>query len=215
MTDHAPHRPDAADPRAAELPATGPTRPEIRGRAVGTVLMAFFALVWTAWGLSTGVPAAIQNTGRVVSALCFLFLLGLAFMAFRRSASLRQGSVDYQAHRVGRSFGIVVGAEFLGLFVVSAVLGRTGHPEVIAPVVCLGVGIHFFPLRRLFAVPLYDATGLTLCVIAIATVIVAPLSGNPALWTLLPGVGAAITLYATGALLLRPSHLRGPAMPTR
>ncbi|MGW0228475.1 hypothetical protein ACWDWO_09200 [Actinopolymorpha singaporensis] len=96
----------------------------------------------------------------------------------------------------------------------SAVLGRTGRPEVIAPVVCLGVGIHFFPLRRLFAVPLYDATGLALCAIAVATAIAAPLSGNAALWTLLPGVGAAITLYATGALLLRPSYLRGPARPT-
>ncbi|SDR83293.1 hypothetical protein [Actinopolymorpha singaporensis] len=96
----------------------------------------------------------------------------------------------------------------------SAVLGRTGRPEVIAPVVCLGVGIHFFPVCRLFAVPLYDATGLALCAIAVATAIAAPLSGNAALWTLLPGVGAAITLYATGALLLRPSYLRGPARPT-
>ncbi|MET9022460.1 hypothetical protein ABZV93_21020 [Actinopolymorpha sp. NPDC004070] len=235
MTEHAPHRPGAAEPQTgaqmgarmgaqptgghntapfgADAPAAGLARPEVRGRAVGIVAMSAFALVWTAWGPSTGVPPAIQNAGRIVSALCFLGLAGWAVLAFRRSASLRPGRDDYQSQRVGRTFGIVVGAEFLGLFVVSAILGRTGHPEVIAPVVCLGVGIHFFPLRRLFGVRLYDATGLAMCAIAVATAIAAPLSGNTALWTLLPGVGAAITLYATAALLLRPSDLRVPDRP--
>ncbi len=202
-------------PSKADAPAAGLNRPEVRGRAVGIVVMSFFALGWTGWGLSTGVPAAPRTAGLVVSVLCFLSLVGWAVLAFRRSASLRPGSGDYQSQRVRRTFGIVVGAEFLGLFVVAAILGRTGHPEIIAPVVCLGVGIHFFPLRRLFGLPLYDGTGLAMCVIAIATAIAAPLSGNDALWTLLPGVGAAITLYATGALLLRPSYLRVPARPAR
>ncbi|MFD2078404.1 hypothetical protein SAMN05421678_11454 [Actinopolymorpha cephalotaxi] len=212
MTEHARHHPLATDPHATGAPAaTGLARPEVRGRAVGIVVMSFFAFGWTGWGLSTGVPAGVANVVRIVSALCLLSLLGWAILAFRRSASLHPGTTDYQSRRVGRTFGIVVGAEFLGLFVVAAVLGRTGHPEVIAPVVCLGVGIHFFPLRRLFGVRLYDATGLAMCVTAIATAIVAPLSGNTALWTLLPGLGAAFTLYATGALLLRPSDLRGPS----
>jgi hypothetical protein len=46
----------------------------------------------------------------------------------------------------------------------------------------------------------YHATAAAMCVLAVVTFALAP--ADPALWTLLPGVGSALTLYATCGLLL-------------
>ena len=76
---------------------------------------------------------------------------------------------------------------------------------MIPAVVCAGVGIHFIPLARLFHVPAYYVTAGALCLIAIATFAIAPATSTAALWTLLPGIGAALVLYATCGVLLRQS----------
>jgi hypothetical protein len=73
--------------------------------------------------------------------------------------------------------------------------------------VCAGVGVHFIPLARLFHVPAYYVTAGALCLIAIATFAIAPSTSTPALWTLLPGIGAALILYITSGVLLRQSAL--------
>jgi hypothetical protein len=102
--------------RATARPAGEPSRAGIRGRAVGVVVLAYFALAWTGWGMSAGVPAVVEVPVIVVAVLCF-----------------------------------------------------------------------------------------ALCVLAVCTALLAPVTGIPALWTLIPGVGAARTLYVTAALLLRHS----------
>ncbi len=104
-----------------------------------------------------------------------------------------------------RGFGLIVAAEWIGLFVIAGILGATGHAVVIPAVVCAGVGVHFIPLARLFHVPAYYGTASALCLIAIATFAIAPSTSTPALWTLLPGIGAALVLYATCGVLLQQS----------
>jgi len=65
---------------------------------------------------------------------------------------------------------------------------------------------------RLFHVPAYCVTAGALCLIAIATFAIAPSTSTAALWTLLPGIGAALVLYATCGVLLRQSaRLAAPA----
>lgn len=194
-------------------PTLGPSRAEVRGRAVGTVVLAYFALAWTGWGMSVGVPTTVEASVIAAACLCFLVLVGRAVVAYRRAAPLPPGHDSHRGRKIGRRFGIIVAAEFIGLSVAAAILALSGHPEPIPTVVCLGVGIHFFPLRRLFNVAIYDRTGIALCFIAVATALVTPLTGTPALWTMLPGIGAALTLYITGALLLNPQHLRRPLPP--
>ncbi len=60
-------------------------------------------------------------------------------------------------------------------------------------------------------------TGAALCCIALATALFAALTSHPALWTMLPGFGAALTLYTSSALLLRTSlgQLNRSNPPTR
>jgi hypothetical protein len=81
-------------------------------------------------------------------------------------------------------------------------------------VICAAVGLHFIPLARLFDVPLYYITGAVMCLVA-ATTMALGSTGSPAtLWHLLPGFGAALTIWATSAGLLAWSGLFGISTST-
>lgn len=192
------------------------TRAQVRGYASGITVLAIFALAWTSWGLSTDLPAFIAISITAAALLCFLVLLGGAIMIFRRARAVASGAdAAIRVKGMGRRFGIIVGAEIVGLVVVFRVLAVTGNERFIPAAVCLGVGIHFVPLRRLFHAPVYNLTAAALCALALATVPVALLTGQTALWTMLPAFGATLTLFTTSALLLHAQHplRREPATP--
>jgi hypothetical protein len=179
----------------------GPIREELRGRGVGMMVLSFFGLGWASWGLADGVAAGVDTAITVVAVLCAVAAVVGAVLLFRRSASAPSGADALRARPAGKRFGFIVAAEFIGIFVIARVLAVTGLTELIPAIVCLGVGIHFFPLTRLFNVPIYHYTGGALCLITLATVVLAPLTGQSALWTMLPGLGAALVLFTTSALL--------------
>ena len=201
-----------------------PAAAEVRGRALGVTLLAFFALAWVGWGTGGHLPAVPQ-----VLVVVFAALLSVAVTTFgwglagrtatetspRRPAvgsepdpevgSTGSASRVQPGRNISRTFGLIVAAEWIGIFVIAGILGATGHAAVIPAVVCAGVGVHFIPLGRLFHVPAYYVTASTLCLVAVATFVIAPATSTAALWTLLPGIGAATVLYATCAVLLRQS----------
>ena len=187
--------------------ATTRPDPELRGRAIGVTVLSFFALAWLGWGTGGHLPNGPQVGLMVLAAAISIAVSAYAWSLFRRGRAVpvdRGGGVD-----VGRSFGLIVAAEWIGLGVVAGVLGGTGHPNVIPAVIAAGVGIHFVPLARLFHVREYYATGALLCLIAIATLILAPATSTPQLWTLLPGLGSSVVLYTTCVVLLRQSRAIG------
>ncbi|MBP0457405.1 DUF7010 family protein [Streptomyces montanisoli] len=186
--------------------AAAPHPAELRGRAAGTGIMAFFALAWTGWG-TTGVPAgtgkALVGAGAVVTVVFFVLAVRL-----HRSAALLPVPTDdpltEQAVRgTGRRFGVVLGLEWGACGVIAAVLGATGHPEAIPALIALIVGLHFLPLATLFHVDGYRVTGWVMCAVAVAGALLAILTSTRALWAAVPGLGSALILYLTSAYLVR------------
>lgn len=181
-------------------------RAELRGRASGMIVLAWFGLAWTGWGLSEGFGPGVEVPVLAAAGLCFAGLVAVAITLFRRARTYPAGD-PVRGREIGRAvgwrFGLIVAAEFIGLFVVARVLAVLGATELVPLIVCLGVGVHFFPLARLFHVPVYVRTGVALCALAVLTAVLAPLLGAPVLWTALPGFGAALTLYVTAALVPR------------
>ena len=178
------------------------TRPEQRGRAAAVLVLAVFALNWSSWGLSAGLPRGVALPATVLAVVCFVVLLVAGVQAWRRASGPPPGTGRLRGRAVGRRFGVVVALELVGLCALALALGRLGLTHLVPAAFCLGVGLHFFPLARLFHVRLYDVSGGALCLLGLATVVLAPLTGVAALWTALPGLGAALTLYATCARLL-------------
>lgn len=174
---------------------------ERRGRAVGASVLAVFAFAWTAWGLSAAAASAVRRPMLGAAALASLALVLGATSVFRRATSTPSGEPATRP-ATGPRFGLVAGLQFAAIPVGSLLLARVGHSRVIPAFICFVVGLHFFPLRRLFGVTFYARTGTALCLVAFTTVLLAPLTGHPTLWTMIPGLGAAATLYATGAVLV-------------
>ena len=196
-TDPTVHQPEAV-PTAS--PATAMSRPEARGRASGVAVLAFFAWAWSAWALSDA-PPVLQRAVPVPVVVISVALLVLSALLYRRSAAASPDVEVANRGRVGRRFGSVVAGEFIGLVALAVLAGATGHAVAIPAVVCLGVGVHFFPLARLFGVALYTAAGVGLCVAAIAAAVLALATGSDAWWVTVSGFGAAVVLYATSIRL--------------
>lgn len=182
------------------------SRERLRGSAVALLVVGGFGFGWAGWGTSTGVPMAVRVPILVLAAIGLVCCILLARRLFRQAGQAAPDTDKDGGRRIQRRFAIIVGVEFVGLFVIARILSATGHPEAICAVVCLGVGVHFLPLAKLFSVPTYVATGLAMCVFAIVGVGAALGTGNDNLWTIIPGLGASLTLFTTAfALRLLPS----------
>jgi len=69
--------------------------------------------------------------------------------------------------RIGKWFGIILGAEGLGIFVGINIVTNLGYPNLVIPTIALVVGLHFFPLAKVFkrTVDYYLASWATLVAI--------------------------------------------------
>lgn len=198
-------------------PAAGPhpgiSRAELRGRASGAGVMAFFGLGWMACGV-TDMPV---TPGRAVLAVGAVVSITFAVLGFRMGrgaagAPTAGGPTADRKKKAGLIFGLVVVAEWVAIYAVARVLVATDHTEAIPAFVAAVVGVHFFPLARLFGIRAYLLTGAAMCVAAVAAAVLAPLTSTPALWTALPGFGSAAALYATSVYLLRTPVRRSVAV---
>ncbi|MEV0775709.1 hypothetical protein ACIBLA_24520 [Streptomyces sp. NPDC050433] len=183
------------------------SRAELRGRATGAGVMAFFGLGWLACGV-TDMPL---TAGRAVFAVGVVVSITFAVLGSRMSRRAADAPTTGEPtaarkKKVGVRFALVVVAEWVAIFAIARVLVSTDHTEAIPAFVAAVVGIHFFPLARLFGVRAYHVTGAAMCTSALAAAVLAPLTSTPALWTALPGFGSAAVLYGTGVHLLRAGH---------
>ena len=141
----------------------------VKGIATGLCMMAFFTLLWS--GIAFG---GLHETNYWFFLLAFpvfavLFvikaikLFGMAkfFPPLTSEADLAEEK------RMGKWFGIIFGAEGLGIFVGINIVVNLGYPDLVIPTIALVVGLHFFPLAKVFkrTVDYYLASWATLIAI--------------------------------------------------
>ncbi|MGH2583381.1 MAG: hypothetical protein ACRDJE_00535 [Dehalococcoidia bacterium] len=160
----------------------------------GALLLALFALVWAATGIS-----GIGNDAAVLAAR----LLALLVTAVVALLVLRADSTGTDRPRGvpedwRRRFNLVSIIQFTVIGVAVAVLVMTGRPMLIPATVCLIVGAHFVPLARIFDQQLFAWTGAALCMVAtVGYLTVVAVDGAAA--RAVVGVGAAVLLWGTAA----------------
>jgi hypothetical protein len=111
-----------------------------------------------------------------------------------------------EEQQIGRRFAWVFGAEVLAFALVNAVIGVTRDFELMPPLNLIVVGIHFFPLARIFCVSRYHVTRLLFCVIPILTLLVIPkrfVVGHALAWYVVPSLGCGLVASLTAAGGLR------------
>jgi len=172
---------------------------------MGIVVCAVMGLTWggTALGaLSAVVALPLLAVGVACSAV---LVAGARRMRHAATMLPVPSSPGLDLSQGRHQFNLVVAGEVAAIFVAVIVLGRSDHGEWIPATICLVVGLHLIPLARLFGVRLYYATAAALCLVAATTMVLGAAGAPEALWQLLPGIGVALVLWATGATLLATS----------
>lgn len=165
-------------------------------RRRGAIILSLFALIW-----AIGVPGVESMVGTLAVIVMSLAITGgTVLMALRGDPSRTTSRSRLVPSDWQRRYNLVGLAEAVTIGLAIAVLVLMGLPVLIPPAVCLVVGIHFFPLARIFDQPQYWWTGVGLCIIAVLGVTTMALGSDDASRAVV-GYGAAAILWATSVHL--------------
>jgi hypothetical protein len=171
----------------------------VQGRGIGVMFLAFFGSWWMAAGLNT-IP------GMKLSVLTGVVLIGLGLFAAgwrqlrraKQQTSTREvidASIEAHRTKVFRNVNIAQWSACILLVVVLNILQRG---EWIVPGIMLVVGLHFFPLAKLFRYQAHYVTGSALVALASSYPLLA--ADGPA--SAVGPIGAAMILWASAAGML-------------
>jgi hypothetical protein len=124
----------------------------IRGTATGLLMMAFFTCLWS--GIAFG---GLQLSIYKFALIIFLFLIilfivyAIKFFGIAKHFPASLSAEDAaEKKKMGKWFGIIFGAEGLGIFLAVNIVINMGHPDLIIPAIALVVGVHFYPMAKIF-----------------------------------------------------------------
>jgi hypothetical protein len=177
----------------------------IRSIAAGLFMMAFFTALWA------GIAYGGLYAGPFRFGLIFFLVFIIAFViqgikllrAAHRHPEIRTEEEAAEKKRVGKWFGIIFGAEGLAIFLAINIVNNLGHPDLTIPVIALVVGLHFYPLARIFkrTIDYYLATWST--IIAVCAIIFTLYKTIPAHSILVfTGVGIALATSSYGTYMM-------------
>jgi len=169
----------------------------------GALFMWGFAVVWALVGLGgaslLGLLPAVAVIGAGLAAGVLLLLIDRRGGCPPEEASPVRLAPDFQRRfrQVNIAQGVLIGLVVAGLVLVS-------QPQFITPAVALVVGLHFWPLARIFDQPHLATVCWRLVVVAALGAPAAAVAG-PELAQAVSGLGAAAVLIAAGVGVFRPS----------
>lgn len=186
----------APTPSASDAGCLALTR-QLRRR--GTVVLSVFALVWAFAGAS-GTGAATDAVPVAVEAVALVITAVALYLGLRKDARPSPRTVDLPANWA-RGVGLVNGVELLAIVAVIAAANASGHPEYVPAGIALVVGLHFFPLARLYDQWQYRWTGALLTAVAVvgAVLVLAGLSAETV--RAVVGLACAAVLWASACHL--------------
>jgi hypothetical protein len=136
------------DNKTTVLPAMA-----IRGIDSGLFMMMVFTGIWTGIAYGAGMSGSSYQWLLLVFVVCMIvfFVQGIRFFQIAKNYPSIQSAEDAaEGKKMGMWFGIIFGAEGLFIFLGVSLVRYIGHTDLIIPVIALVVGLHFYPLGRIF-----------------------------------------------------------------
>lgn len=183
----------------SEQPYTIP-RIAIQSIATGSFMMAFFTMMWAIMGHFglDGRDHYIELVIFGILAAAFVINGIYLFSIAKRFPKLSTEEDKAEGKKSGMWFGIIFGAEGLGIVIAINIVKYLGHDDLVIPVIALVVGLHFYPLGWVFKRTLdyYLATWATLiAVLGIVFTLNKTLTENDVLAFVGVGIGIATSCY--------------------
>jgi hypothetical protein len=195
-----------------ELPmSSAPTANQVHGRAIGALFLTGFGALWFLLGLFVRQELNLASLCWILG--CALTLAAAAMHLLRRAVCRSSPPEDLAR---ARAFYSLNAAQWIVIFLALTLLHRLRLDDYGLSVIAAIVGLHFFPLARLFRNPLHHFTGALLLAWSLYSSFALPpdsLEGVTALGAgALLWLSAAITLALCAlALRRRPLALRSRA----
>jgi hypothetical protein len=176
----------------------------LAGAALWLIAISFVFLTWSLLAIGTPIARWILIGSFVLVAVCIVTSIMLIRAALRLPVSNVPRTPEEQ--KIGQRFAWVFGAEMLAFAVVNSVLVVLGKYELLPSCDLVIVGVHFFPLAKIFRVPRYNITALLFCVILAVTLLAIPKQfeiGQTIAWYVIPSFGCGLVAIVTAAAGLR------------
>jgi len=183
----------------------------MRGRTVGAIVCAGFG----AYALYWLTEDAIQSNrgpwfGAIAAITAILVVWSIAnVIALRHTPRIILDKRLARRYRIG--YALIVAAEGAAISVGAPILGHFHRPELFGQWIGAIVGIHFFPLGKLFKIPLYYATGAAISLVAFGSLLIS----SSALSSALCAGGTGVALWITAVIILSKNLESMPAKAVR
>lgn len=177
------------------------TAEQIKGSVYGSFFFTGFGSWWLWNGWSDGGPWLVTRVVLTASIAIALLLTGLLLL--RRADRMPSAPPDtLKRKRMYRVFGIVNLVQWLAVFAAGILLNVLHRPAYIAPAIALIVGLHLFPLARLFGYSPHFLTGTALVVWSVGCCCLLPTARLPAVVC----AGSGVILLGSAAAMLVIGH---------
>ena len=181
------------------------SRNELRGRAIGALVSNGFGVIWMVMALRIGGVDSPLALGAVL--VCGAVLLAGTLLLFREA---RRRPPAREHTDMWRGFAWALGLEALAIVVGLSILARL-HLEIYdLSLIAAIVGLHMFPLARIFRYQQHYVTGAVMVAWVLLTVWLAPQSKVLTVTAL----GTGVILWLSGvAIVLLARHLLRRTLP--
>jgi hypothetical protein len=177
------------------------TANQLTGRAIGTIFFAGFGAIWLFLSLYVREQLSAAAVSGVVAGALVL-LLGALYL-FRQA---KRWPRTPDAPAVSRAFGWINAIQWIAGGVAAYSLARLHLDAYVVNAITVIVGLHMFPLARLFHYPMHHATGAALVAWSLITIPLVPAEHLQGLAALGTGMILWLSAAVTQVLALRAAQ---------
>ena len=178
---------------------------QLQGRAVGALMFTGFGALW----LVLSLYAREQMNAISLSGIA-LIASGLVLAAVHLMRHSKHLPREPEDPRIMKVFHRVNATQWVVCFVLATLLGRLHHDVYIVPMIACIVGLHLFPLARLFRYPMHYVTGTAMVLWAVGAMIIVPADHVQGITALGAGVILWLSAATTLALALDTARKSAP-----
>jgi hypothetical protein len=187
-----------------EIKTAPPSAIAIKGRITGLWMMTMFTLFWASIAYN-GLAGSSYRWLLIIFALACIAFIYNAFLLLKLVHSLPKvpETISDADKKKRKLFLYVLAGEGIGIFLAINIVIKLNHPELQIPALALIVGLHFFPLGKVFnrKADYYLATWSTLIAI-LAIVFTLNHTFTQLDMLVFTGVGLAIATVSYGILMI-------------
>ena len=181
------------------------TANQLCGRAIGSIFFSGFGALWIALALYIKQTLSVDLAIGIGAGLAALLLTAIWLM---RRAKLFPKLPENRV--MGRQFNRINAIQWIAVAIVGFTFARLHIDVYVLSAITAIVGIHMFPLAKLFRYPLHNLTGAVLVAWASASVLFVPtdhLQSTTAIGTgIILWISAAITLALAVKLSIQSTN---------